>query len=744
MVAVSGSGEPGYDGVSIRIRGVNTFGDAAPLVVVDGVPGRSLQRIDPSTIESISVMKDASAAIYGAQAANGVILITTKRGKAGKPEINVTYNHGYARPTVIPEMASAAEYATLLNEIDTYAGDQERYTGEEIQKYRDGSDPWFYPNTDWFGEVLKPWSLQNFGSASLSGGTDRFKYFIIASGKQQDGFYKNSGTKYNQYDLRSNIDVNINDNIKFFVNLSGRMEDRNFPARSATNIFRMVMRGKPNEHAYWPNGLPGPDIEYGDNPVVVSTDATGKHRDKRYILNSDFGLNINIPWVEGLSVRGNVSLDKNLRFQKNWSTPWTLYSWDYQTYDANNEPVVLPNKKGFDDPRLYESFEDNDKVLISGLVNYDRTFSDAHTVNLLAGVERITGKGNNFNAFRKYFISTAVDQLFAGGQEEINNGGSESREARLNYFGRVNYSFKNKYLIEYVWRYQASYIFEESSRYGFFPGVSLGYVITEEDFWPDALDFISFAKIRGSWGKTGNDLINPYQYLASYSFTNQAFISGNGSLLSQGLYEGVVPNRGVTWETAIQRNVGVDLSFFNGALSLTADYFQNNREDILWRRNASVPNTAGMSLPHENIGKVENKGYDFNVEYHNTINDFFFSVGINGVYAKNKILFWDEPPGAPDYQLSTGRPIDSELYYQAIGVFENQEALDDYPHWTGARPGDVIFKDVNNDGVIDANDRVRNDKNRFPTFTGGVNIDLAYKGFDLKPAFSGSRRRHFL
>ncbi len=738
VVAISNGGEPGYDGATLRIRGVNTFGNSAPLVVVDGVPGRSLDRIDPSTIESMSVMKDASAAIYGAQAANGVIIITTKRGSMGKPSVKASYNHGFARPTTIPEMANAEEYATLLNEIDYYAGRPDRYTQEEIQKYRDGSDPWRYPDTDWFAETLKSWSNQTYGNVSIDGGSENFKYFVSISEKSQDGFYKNSATKYNQYDFKSNLDVKINKYLDLYVNTTGRLEDRNFPIRSAENIFRMLMRSKPNTPAYWPNGLPGPDIEYGDNPVVISTDATGYSRDKRYILNSDFGVNLKIPGIEGLTFKGNASLDKTLRFDKDWATPWYLYTWDGSSYDENNEPLLVRGKKGFDDPRLTETMDDSQGILLSGVLNYSRTFNDTHTLNLLAGSERITNKGDSFWAYRRYFMSSAIDQLFAGGQDEINNSGSAWEQARLNYFGRVNYNFKSKYLAEFVWRYQGSYIFEESSRFGFFPGVSLGYVLSEEDFWKNNVPFISFAKIRASWGQTGNDLIDPFQYLASYSFNNLLFINNDGNSLDQALQEGVAPNTGVTWETATQKNIGVDLHFLDGDLMFTADYFHNKREDILWTRNASIPNTAGLTLPDENLGKVQNQGIDFSIDYHKRIGDLSYNIGLNGVYSKNKILFWDEPPGAPTYQQSTDRPIGSDLYYNATGIFQDQAQIDATPHWQGARPGDIIFEDHNDDGIIDANDRVRHDKSRTPTFTGGVNIGVNYKNFDFTALFQGA------
>lgn len=738
VVAISGTGEPGSDGVTLRVRGVNTFGNSSPLIVVDGVAGRSLERIDPSTIDNISVLKDASAAIYGAQAANGVILITTKRGASGKPKVSLSFNQGFSGPTILPKMASSSEYATLLNEIDKYASRTERFTADEIQKFSDGSDPLRYPNTDWFKETLKPWSAQNYANLSVSGGSDAVKYFVNLSQKSQDGFYRNSATKYKQTDFRSNLDIKVNDYVNLTFDLNASLEDRNYPTRSAQSIFRMVMRGKPNLLAYWPNGLPGPDIEFGDNPVVTATDATGYDKDKKYNLNSNLGIDIKVPGIDGLTFKGKASVDKGYRFDKRWETPWTLYSWDGSSLDAQGEPVLLPGQKGFSDARLTETFNDSQNITLNGLLNYSKTINENHDINFLVGAEKITSKGDYFSAYRRNYVSTAIDQLFAGGQKDISNNGSASEEARLSYLGRVNYSFKNKYLAEFVWRYQGSYIFDKSNRYGFFPGVSLGYVLSEEKFWKDNVSFISFAKLRASAGKTGNDLINPYQYLASYSVNNLVYISNGGSTLEQGLYEGVLPNTGVTWETAIQKNIGIDADFLNGDLTLTADYFINLRKDILWKRNASIPTSAGLTLPDENIGKVENKGIDFNIVYKHKINDFKYSIGFNSLFAKNKILFWDEAPGAIAYQQTTGRPIGAQLLYNSIGVFKDQASVDAYPHWQGARPGDVIFEDVNKDNVIDANDKVRFDKSGTPTFTGGLNLDFSYKGFDLGILLQGA------
>lgn len=731
VTVVTRSGEPGYDGSTIRIRGANTLGNNDALVVVDGIPGRSLDRIDPNSIESITVLKDASAAIYGAQAANGVILITTKRGKVGKPEIQVNLNQGYGRPTRIPEMANSAEYAILLNEIDTYRNRTARYSDEEIQKFRDGSDPWRYPDTDWFDAVLKPWSGQAYGNITLSGGSENLRYFLLVGAKNQDGYYHSSATKYSQYDFRTNLDGKISEHVSIGFDVMGRQENRNFPTRGAGQIFWMTMRGKPHMHAFWPDGTPGPDIEYGDNPAVISTDATGYDRDRWYVLNNNLRLNINVPWVKGLSITSNAGIDKSFRFRKRFETPWYLYSWNGSSTNPDGTPLLVRGKKGYAAPNLFQESADVQSILLNAFINYDRTFADVHSLRFMAGSERRTGNGDQFSAFKRDILASSVDQLFAGADDEFQRiRGSGNHHARLNYFGRINYSYSEKYLAEFVWRYDGSYIFPESKRYGFFPGVSLGWRVSEEPFWQNNVDFISNLKIRGSWGQTGNDRIDEYQYIASYGLHWIPVVFGINQE-QRTLYEARIPNREVTWEIANQSNIGFEMALLNDRLTIEADYFHNIRSNILWWRNASIPQTTGLTLPRENIGKVSNRGWEFNVAYQDQVGRLNYSLGVNGGYAKNQIEFWDEAPGAPEWQRSTGRPMNTGLYYQSLGVFRDQAHVDSYPHWSDARPGDVIFQDVNGDGSIDGNDRVRIDKNDLPRFTGGINLNLQYRGFDL-------------
>ncbi|WP_274971548.1 SusC/RagA family TonB-linked outer membrane protein, partial [Zunongwangia profunda] len=340
VVATQNSGEPGYDGSTISIRGSNSFGDNSPLVVIDGIPDRQggFSRLNPADIKDISVLKDASAAIYGARAANGVILVTTKRGKVGKTSLSYDYNLGFSKPTVIPDLANASQYAMMRNELEIYKfpvsewspanagfmsdGVYTRPSGgevtapfspEDIRQFQDGSDPWFHPDTDWFSETLKDWSTQSRHTLQITGGTEDLKILSTIGYQNQDAYYKKSATNYKQYDIRLNMDAKINDYITAKIGVLGRQEDRNYPTKPASSIFRMLMRSSPTQPAYWPNGMPGPDIEYGENPVVITTDQTGYDRDRRYYFQSNGQLDIEIPWVKGLKFTGTAAVDKYIQ-----------------------------------------------------------------------------------------------------------------------------------------------------------------------------------------------------------------------------------------------------------------------------------------------------------------------------------------------------------------------------------------------------------------------------------------------
>lgn len=733
LVTVNSTGEPGRDNPTIRIRGVNTLRDNSVLIVVDGVQDRDITSLRPEDIESVTVLKDASGAIYGSRAANGVILITTKRGRSGRPEVTLNLNYGISKPTVIPEMADAATYATMMNEIYEYDGQSPAYTPEEIQKFRDGSDPWRYPNTDWFGAVFKPSTPQTRSDISIRGGNESMRYFLSGGYSLQDAIYKNSSSKFSQVNFRANIDGKITDNISLSLDLAGNQENRNF---AANPYGYMINRSKPMFIATYPGNKPAAGYQAGQSPVVLASDWLGYDRRRNYNFLSNLRLVVDIPQIQGLSLTGNVAFDKNILNSKLWRTPYMLYSWDRETFDANGEPVVTGALDGpYTTPELNHSFTDGHRVTINGLLNYVRNFG-VHNVKFLAGSERITGETMDLSAFRRGFVSTALDQMFAGGDPDKNNGGSASVSARLNYFGRVNYDYMNKYLLEFVWRTDGSYIFRPGKQFGFFPGVSAGWVISEESFWANSLPFVNYLKIMGSYGKTGNDRVNAYQYLSIYRFGSVYIFDEN--LESKTLNEVRIPNPEATWEEAHQTNIGFEAQLLQGKVKLAANYFNNIRSQILVARNASVPGLAGLTLPDENIGKVQNRGYELELGYTGNAGDFHYNISANAAYAKNKILFWDEAPGAPDYQRSTGKSIGANLYYIALDVFQDQAALDKYPHWSNARPGDIRFKDVNGDGKIDGLDLVRYEKTDIPTLTGGLTIDLGYKNFYASIFFQGA------
>lgn len=773
VITFQRSGEPGNDGSTIRIRGSNTLGNNDPLIVIDGVAARAggLDRLDPNEIENMSVLKDASAAIYGARAANGVILITTKKGKSGgkKPEITYSFNQGWAKPTKLPSMSNAAEYAELRNELivndamvnplsgKTPVATTPWKTDEEIQKYRDGSDPWRYPNTDWFKETFKEWSPQRIHSATLEGGSENVQYFATFGHKYTDGLYRNSANNYKQYNLRINLDAKINDWINVGVGLLGRQENRNYPSQSAGDLLWFVSRGRPTDPAYWPNGLPGPAQEYGRNPVVAVTNETGFDRDRRYYIQSNAKIEITQPWIEGLKFTGTMSYDKYLKETKKWFQPWYLYNWDGKSLEADGVTPKLEKALSYpshSDPSLNMGSEDQTNQVFGGILSYDKKVGD-HGISLLAGTEFDESNNSYFSAYRRYYLSTALQILSVGGDKEKSNGSGDWKNnwnrARMNYFGRMAYNYQEKYLAEFVWRYDGSYMFPENNRYGFFPGILLGYRISEEDFWKDNLSAISYFKLRGSWGQLGNDQVyfddqlREYQFLSTYYY-EWGYIIDNEDV--KGLRISRFPNANITWERANNFNFGLEGRTLNNRLSFELDYFYNKRSNILWRRNASIPETAGLTLPAENIGKVDNSGFDFKFDWADKIGkDFRYSLTASGGYAKNKIKFWDEAAGSPEWQKSTGHPMNTNLYYVFDGVFLDWDEINDIknrPNYDGItsdenlQPGDMKFKDIDGDGFITPDDRKRYDKTNEPKWTFGLNAFFQYKNVDLTLLFQGA------
>ncbi|MEL6190935.1 MAG: TonB-dependent receptor [Bacteroidota bacterium] len=778
LVVINTNGEPGNNDTRITIRGLNTLGNSSPLIVIDGIPDRDggLRRLSPQDIESISVLKDASAAIYGARAANGAILVTTKRGKSGKPTVTYDMNFGWSQPTVIPEMSSAVEYANIMNELPIYqsvpvgewdaAWQSVKTTGtytsptpgvptinanfspEAVRLHGEGSDPWGYPDTDWFDDAFRDWSPQNRHNLQISGGSPNFRYLASLGYLHQDAIYNNSATFYDQYSARINVDADVNEYIKTQVGVVLRREDRNFPTIGSGAIFRMLMRGRPTEPEVWPDGRPGPDIENGENPYVVTTNATGYDRQPTDYIQTNASVEISNPWIKGLSLTLMGSIDYRRDERKLWQTPWELYFWDRQTFEADGVTPFLTSavRSPIKDPRLTQSSRSQLNINQTALLKYDFNIGEDHTFGLMAGVTRETFEGSNFLAFRRNFISPAVDQIFAGGSEEQNTDGGAFERARLGYYGRAQYNYKDKYLAEFIWRYDGSYIFPESDRFGFFPGVLAGWNISNEPFFN--VKGIDFLKLRASYGEMGNDQVffndelQEFAYLSTFGFGQYPI----GGVVVTTLNEALLANPNFTWERANNTNIGLDATLFRGQIDLTLEYFSNTRDQILIQKTGSTPASSGINslLPPVNAGEVKNSGFEFNVAWNGTVGDKGrFRIGLNGGQARNEVIFLDEVPGIPDYQKLEGKPIGAYLVYESDGVFRNQEEISantiDYSGVTGQLlPGDMKFKDLNGDGVIDADDQTRIENSITPNFNFGGTVSFTWDAFDFSALFQGA------
>ncbi len=743
FVANNRGGEPGYDGSSYTIRGFASTGNNDVLIVVDGVPGQvgGLERLDPNDIESISILKDASAAVYGSRAANGVILVTTKRGDKGKPTISYSFNQGFSSPTRLPKLANSATYATILNEIDYYnnpaGGMNQYYSADEITKFANGSDPINYPNTNWQKEALKNVALQNQHSLTVSGGSDNTKYYLSVGTIYQDGLYRNGATQYNQYNFRSNVDANITENFKVSLSLAGRQEDRQYPTSSAGNVFRSIYRAYPTVVSIYPNGLPSTGVE-NNNPVILGTAAGGINKNPTTVFNGILRASYNIAAVKGLSLDGFYSADRSYSFTKNFSTPYPLYSFDKNTGTYNR--VITGGSAGA--ATLSEEQTNISSTVQNIKLNY-AIKAQKHDLNMFVAYEQSQNRQEKFGASRINYPTVSTPELSQGGAAatDKNNYGSSSNFTRKSYISRIAYNFDEKYLAEIQMRVDGSSIFPDGKQYGFFPSFSAGWRVSEEAWFKNSVTFIDDLKLRASYGSLGNDNVGQFQYYNNYSFNNTYVIGAN--TINPGIDLTKLANPNITWEVAKKTDIGFNTTVLKN-ISWEFIYFKQQRSNILAARNASIPNVSGIVnpygsaslVPDQNIGKVSNQGIETSVSYRHT-GAFRYNVSANFTYAKSNIEFIDEAAGALDYQRQTGRPLNTYLLYKAIGIFRTQDELDKYPHVNGARLGDLILEDYNKDGKITADDQIRTQYGNIPQITFGLVFSAGYKNFDASMVLSG-------
>lgn len=735
------SGEPGYDGSGILIRGLATTGNNDVLIVVDGVPGQvgGLERLNPNDIETISVLKDASAAIYGSRAANGVILITTKRGKSGKPSISATYNQGFSSPTRLPKMADAATYAAITNEVAYYnnpgGGLNQQYSATDIQKFSNGSDPINFPNTDWADATLKRSTPQNQANVSVSGGTDNVRYYFSAGTFFQDGIYKNGATKYNQYSFRSNLDANITKDFKVGLYLSGREENRRFPTSSAGSIFRSIYRAYSTLPAIYPNGLPSRGIE-GSNPVIMSTDLGGLVNNPNQIFNGILKGSYNINAIKGLSIDGYAAFDKSWGYTKSFVKPYSLYSFNSGSNQYVPTIVGGPNNLS----TLNEQLSNTQQITSNVKLNFQRTFKN-HSVNSFVGFEQSQYVSNNFFAYRQNFPTYQTPELSQGGAaaNDQNNGGGSYNFTRRSFFAKMVYNYADKYFTEVQMRLDGSSTFPKGNQYGFFPAVSAGWKISKEKWFN--VKSIDDLKLRASYGRLGNDNVGLFQYFNNYSFNNQLVL---GSNIVSGIDLSKLGNENIHWEQAEKMDIGLDATILKN-FTVEFIYFQQKRNNILAFKNASIPFVSGIVNPYngsslvpaQNIGKIDNAGIEASVGYNVRKKDFSWGASANFTYAKSKIINIDEAAGVLDYQKQTGRPLNTYLLYNAIGIFRTNSDLTSKTKLAAAQLGDLIYEDYNNDGKITADDQVRSKYGNIPEIMYGFLLNAGYKNVDISMVFSG-------
>lgn len=753
------TGEPGQNTPRILVRGRSTLGgtrggetgttgvtQTRPLVVIDGVQGRSMDEIDPMDVASISVLKDAAASIYGSNAANGVILITTKKGSEGKPRLNYQFYQGFMTPTIIPETCNAQEYAQMLTEYQVQNGKTRSYTDKDIELFGSGADPWEHPNTNWYNDLIKQWTTTYRHNFTIDGGFKGMTYYLSFGLKGDESMYKQSSTKYNQTNVRAKVDLPINEWLKAGFDVAAYQNHRLYPYKSADGIVGQSTRLLPTRWSFWPTGEPGPDIEYGDNPVVTSTFAGGKNDQMTYRYLNTFTASITPPVVKGLSLNGSYSYDLTNYFAKAFYQPWTLYTADFSkaTRDPNTGFItaqpLTPGLRGLSSPEDGETFNRTINKTINVNATYTKKFGD-HSIFLYGGFEQYTSDYNQLYGYRKYYISTLIQTMDAGADQDKNTTGTMSIYARKSWIGRATYDYKGKYLAEVLFRRDGSLKFPPDSRWGNFPGLLLGWRASEEDFWKNNIAFINYFKIRASYGKMGMDPGNPFQYTNSFGLSS-GMVFGTGSTIETAVGPPTIANPIITWETQTTQNLGFESKFAKDLFHLNFEVFYNKREDILSPRDASVPNFSGLSLPSENIARVDNKGFEIDAGIHKNINaDLRFDLTGNFSYNHNEVVFKDEPKRAVEWQTETGHPYGSWLMYNSLGIFADNtytvNGVANYPHWSTAKAGDVIFEDVSGDGKIDGDDRILIDYTDAPQTYYGVTLDASYKNFTLSALVQG-------
>ncbi len=737
IITRQSSGEPGFDGAALYIRGMATLNTGSnftsPLVLVDGVE-RDINVVNVQEIESFTILKDASAtAVYGVQGANGVILITTKKGIQGKPK--VTYRGEYAtlQGVRFPQYIEAYEFATLMNEASFNSRlSSLPWSSDDIQKFKDGSDPYLYPNVNWINEVFKKDTWQTTHNLNVSGGNEVARYYINLGYIGKDGLYREdkshdwetNGGKFRRYNLRSNIDVNVTRELSVELGLATTIQNRSYQGTSAGAIWSAIRQTSP---LIYPVRNPDGSIAGGGTTAYLIGNpyglATQSGYTQMYIGNNQG--NLSARWdlsklvTLGLSVSGKFAFD---HYYKNEVA---------RRVDFEVKQVTSRNEDG---DYVYRTWREQ------GTMGYKVDIQDSSYSMYWEGA---------LNYARRFGFHDVAAMLLLNRKEYKNLTAGNSIDNLPNrhqgLVGRFSYNYGNRYLGEFNFGYNGSEQFPKGNRYGFFPSLSLGWVVSSEEFWNPAV--VNNLKLRGSAGKVGSDLVSGdrFLYVTAVNTNAVGYWYGSGQTWLSGIEEkkfGV----GLTWETSTKYNLGLDIGLFK-VFSLQIDAFKERRENILLKR-AQLPALIGLvphGTPYGNVGIVDNKGFDTAIELKNTTSyGLTYSLRGNFTFARNKIVEDDTPTPAEPYQQTRGTSLTQAFALVAEGLFKDQQEIDNWAKsefQTTIIPGDIKYKDMNEDGVINEKDRVFIGHPQIPEIMFGFGGGLAYKQFDLSMQFSGVANR---
>ena len=726
---------PGQNGSTIRIRGTGTLGDPSPLIVIDGIPGGSMDILNPDDIESISVLKDAaSSSIYGVRGANGVILITTKKGRANaKPSISYSNYFGFQTPTALPEFLGSPEYMTLLNESQRNVGRTTTYTDAEIEKARNGSDPNSYANTNWIKEIYKKRAGQQNHNLSINGGGENLSYYLSYGFLKQDGLITgdNFGSKRNNVRLRLN--TKLLDRLELDANLG--YVDRKYSESSsdvgeASGSIYSALQISPLVPVKFTTGGWG-YLGGSNNPVATATDGGyNNFGSQEFTGNLSAALNL----FKGFKLRGQYGLIKA-------NSQREIYNQNVKYYSpVTGEIIYQTNFPSKIDNRDYV----NTYQTVIGMAEYERSFGQ-HDLKALVGASQETNIGESFTASRQSVVSPSVRSINVATANLLNSA-SADQTALQSLFGRINYVLNSKYLAEVNFRYDGSSRFAKAVRWNLFPSASVGWRLSKEKFFSSMTNIFQEVKIRASYGELGNDKVGSnYAYLATIGPVGG--VPPIGNVLTPGYAQTVIPNPNLTWENVTKQNIGIDLLMLKNRLGITADYFIHNTKDILLR--VTLPDVLGATEPSQNAGEVENKGWELQMSWKDRIGQVRYGANFNISDVKNKVVsLGGVPPTFGDQVRFLGEPINA--FYGLVAERISQIADYDFNATTNVYtpkfpiiagdkvgPGDIMYRDLNKDGVITLADDRQIIGDPFPRYTYGFRGDVEWKGFDFNLFLQG-------